>query len=277
MCINAVKLATVSFMLALLGQNDAWMLCKNQGKTRERMRMSLYFATTKPDVHVHPVKPQSNQDIMDLADMRYSEWIQGEETGEKTPSLGAFRMATAEIVQERAQEGAMTFLARVESNTKSQPKAQAAAVVGSAELSPIELKGLLPVSHLATTRKWLYVTDVVTSATHRRLGVGTKLMDAVERAAALQFNATRIYLHVRSENSGAMEFYFKRGYQKTSMCYSKEVDEDKLAEAAGAREQILLQKELVAGDYDDEQMQKRNNIKKRSARGGNKGFAKKND
>ena len=83
-------------------------------------------------------------------------------------------------------------------------------VVGSAELSPIELKGIVPeVSNLATTNRtqWLYVTDVVTSTAHRRLGVGTKLMDAMERAAMLQFNATtRIYLHVHPENIGAMKF-----------------------------------------------------------------------
>mmetsp|Transcript_8475 Transcript_8475/g.20385 ORF Transcript_8475/g.20385 Transcript_8475/m.20385 type:complete len:220 (-) Transcript_8475:1316-1975(-) len=210
--------------------------------------------------------------------MRYREWMQNEEKDEKTPSLRAFRMATAEIVQERTQEGALTFLARMQSNTKNDPKVQTTTVVGSAELSPIELKGLTPVSHLTTNRKWLYVTDVVTSTKHRRLGVGTKLMDAMERAATLQFNATRIYLHVRPENIGAMTFYFKRGFQKTTMC-SEEVDATKLAEAAGARGQILLQKELITstGDNDDEQTHKRNSMNKQRARGGNKGFAKKKE
>ena len=149
-------------------------------------------------------------------------------------------------------------------------------VVGSAELSPIELKGIVPeVSNLATTNRtqWLYVTDVVTSANHRRLGVGTKLMDAIETAATLQSNATRIYLHVCPENIGAMKFYFKRGFQKTTMC-SEEIDADKLAAVAGARGQILLQKELITGDNADEQIQKRNSMNKQRTWGGYKGFAK---
>lgn len=274
MIANVVVFAIATFLL-ILDQNEAWMLCKNEGKTKER---SLYLhASRNPDVSVDTVNTQSRQDILDLADLRYHEWMQGEGIDEKKPSLGAFRMATAEIVQERAQEGAKTFLARIQPKIpfpKNEPKVQTITVVGSAELSPIELKGLTPASHLPTNRRWLYVTDVVTSTTHRRLGIGTNLMDAMQIEATSQFNATRLYLHVHPENIGAMEFYVKRGFQKTTAS-SQEIDEAKLAEAAGARGQILLQKELIIGGNDDvEQIHRRNIRNKHRRRDCNKGFAK---
>lgn len=107
---------------------------------------------------------------MALADLRYEEWMM-EEAPETRPSLQAFRMATAEIQQERMADQAIPFLARCEptadgdekvggggfggggggvgSKKKSARKAggkktkdaKVTEVVGAAELSPIEFNG----------------------------------------------------------------------------------------------------------------------------------------
>lgn len=255
-------------------RSDALIHFKNQ---KENIAETTLFSIKKPrfpEIYVRPIELQSTQDILELADMRYHEWVQCDETDHKTPSLGAFRMATAEIAKERAQEGAVMYLARMQSNTEQ--GVQTTIIVGSAELSPIELQGLMPGSHQISNRKWLYVTDVVTSTNHRRLGVGAALMDAMESAAMLKFNATRIYLHVRPDNIGAMEFYLKRGYQKTPR-HQENVNSTKLAEAAGAIGQTLLQKELVAdSNFNDKQQDNRKLIKS-LAIVGNKGFGKRKE
>lgn len=267
MNLEAVLFATILFML-VSDESFAWILPQNARSIPAATR--LYAKKTHPvRVDVCPVDTRSSQDVMDLADMRYREWIQDDGTDQNTPSLGAFRMATAEILQERTQEGAMTFLARIPSKDSSMT------VVGSAELSPIEVRGLTPPSLSETESKWLYVTDVVTSSSHRRLGVGTALMDAMEREAALQLNATRIYLHVCTDNTGAIEFYCKRGYleAKTS---DDQVDTEKLAEAAGAIGQMLLQKELILGEMqeNDPARQRKQVGFGKQKQGGKKGFGK---
>ena len=241
-------------------------------KFERKVCLTTLFSSKSPLVHVRPLELQCTQDIFDLADMRYHEWIQVlDDKTEKTPSLGAFRMATAEIVHERTRDGAVTFLARMNNLAKVQAEST---VVGSAELSPIELQGLVPASHLKANKKWLYVTDVLTCTNHRRLGVGTALMDAMENAAVSQ-NGTRIYLHVHPENIGAIEFYIQRGYQTS--CCPEEVIATKLAEAAGAIGQTLLRKELAVSEKNhivDHQNQKRNGIHPRTK--GGKGFGKQN-
>jgi len=97
--------------------------------------------------------PVLTRDLVDVADLRYDEWISGDEDDDDDdeiesdgsssrrrrrrtppPTRGAFRMATAEIAAERSALGAVVFLAR---------SSAAVAAAGSAELSPIEFDGAL--------------------------------------------------------------------------------------------------------------------------------------
>lgn len=183
-------------------------------------------------IEVHPIATQ--KDVLDLADLRFDEWMLNDSDSSSTPpSRYAFRMATAEVTDERGQEGAVSFLATMGPST---------IVVGSAELSPIELRGTMDASTTANT-PWLYVTDVVTSSNHRRLGVGNALMDAVEEHASQHMSCTRIYLHVCPDNEGAIRFYNKRGYSQVSN--NAELDAKSLAQAAGTEGQFLLFADLA--------------------------------
>jgi len=201
-----------------------------------------------------------NLDTIGLADLRYDEWIGNsnsnsnstphttEQTTARPPSRYAFRMATAEIASERSEAGAVTFLA------KQLQQQQQQIVVGTAELSPIEFEGTsVPVAHQQQTQTQtqtqkhvsLYVTDVVTSSKHRRMGIANQLMDALEHYAyehhAVATTGTHaasndndgdndgdndnddddsnnaivtLYLHVKPDNPSAQSFYAnpKRGY-----------------------------------------------------------------
>lgn len=107
----------------------------------------------------------------------------------------------------------MAFLARLE-DAISIP-------VGAAELSPIEFDGAITTKQsddkdaaqqLPTI---LYVSDVVTSSSHRRMGIASTLMDALETFAFEKSGAgTMLYLHVKEENMVAQKFYTNpsRGY-----------------------------------------------------------------
>ena len=89
-------------------------------------------------------------------------------------------------------------------------------VVGAAELSSIELQNCIINSNsidqdidIATP---MYITDVVTSSTHRRFGIGTKLMAEVERVAVYEMNTRIVLLHVEYDNIPARKFYERLGY-----------------------------------------------------------------
>jgi ribosomal protein S18 acetylase RimI-like enzyme len=168
---------------------------------------------------------KTTADILALADIRYNEWIA---TGEDGPSQRAFRMATIEIFQERAEAGAVTFLAWADDGTAA----------GAAELSPIELQG-------ATTENMLYVTDVVTVYSHRRKGCAASLMDAMETEATTK-GASYLLLHVKEDNIEALAFYRnpRVGYQER-LLESSSLDTIKLAKNANTEGQILLMKMLA--------------------------------
>ena len=192
---------------------------------------------------------KSFADMQSLADLRYQEWIVHVPKDDYVPSRPAFRMATAEIHQERSEEHAVTFLARLRS-----------IVVGAAELSPIELQGCFHTtgtnnnvnngdtektsgtSSSATTTynnvnnnyQYWYVTDVVTARTHRRMGVAKTLMEGLEQyadkvlreevkqqrrtaaspsASSSGMMQTVFLLHVKPDNDAALGFYRTLGYK----------------------------------------------------------------
>lgn len=127
--------------------------------------------------------------------------------------------------------GAISFLARFDDD-----KYQTA--VGAGELSPIELWGAVVSEN--ENGSFLYVTDVVADQTHRRAGVGTALMDAMEEHA-MQQGISELFLHVEKDNAQAIKFYEKRQFKVPS---GAALDVDCLAKNAGTEGQMLLSKTL---------------------------------
>lgn len=169
----------------------------------------------KNEIQVSIVK--TNDDILSLADLRYQEWMSEDPN---PPKLSSFRLATAEIYHERKDEregGSTVFLATMLDNNISDNRHTAPVPVGAAELSPIELRGVFNSNDdnkLANDLREampLYITDVVTSSAHRRLGIGSNLMNAVETTAR-ELGSRFVFLHVEHVNIGAMQFYKRLGY-----------------------------------------------------------------
>jgi len=211
---------------------------------------------------------RSHADIVALADLRYDEWIANSDDASNTgsspaspppPSRLAFRMATADISAERSEGGAMAFLARLEVDPNDDDdgdgEAPSSIPVGAAELSPIEFDGAIVQNHssgegedtiLSPTR--FYVTDVVTSSKHRRMGIANTLMDALESYAAEKFETdnTLLYLHVKEDNVAAQKFYrdARRGYAIPTSDQLRHIDVSQLEENADTAGQVLLFKSL---------------------------------
>jgi len=228
--------------------------------------------------------PVLTPDIVGLADLRYDEWMASSETETETetettiangesmsrspPSRYAFRMATAEILSERSEGGSVTFVAKLQlqlqlqlqrqqQKQKSKSKeTQERIVVGAAELSPIEFEGIVLPHDPSSDAKQvgLYVTDVVTSSLHRRMGIANRLMDALEHYAYEHYAVNKtadananananaaneavvvtLYLHVKANNPLARSFYSnpQRGYVLWDTKADTDADTD--AETVGA-------------------------------------------
>jgi len=224
---------------------------------------------TSPTITVNAVTVTSPTDVLSLADLRYDEWIvaadvdqaaRGSNDGDDKnshppPSRYAFRMATAEIVEERSEAGATAFLALLDNNDITDTGISSA--VGAAELSPIEFDGAIRNNIIDTDIKhvlpsMLYVTDVVTSSQNRRMGIANALMEALEQYAYETYgNGTALYLHVKPDNEAAQAFYTnpKRGYSCVSTTNPDDlkdsiIDMDRLEENSGTAGQILFCKVL---------------------------------
>jgi len=193
-------------------------------------------------------------------------------------------MATAEIYQERKIDGAMVFLAKKNNDNNNNNDADGNSSVGAAELSPIELKDVIVLPNSidneqqqqrnkadnTSSNLLRYVTDVVTSSSSRRLGVGSILMDAVEKSA-WDLGTRCLLLHVEDENDMARRFYEKLNYvyvgkehaaaaAATTLVDSSDrvsslnleetightinIDTTRLAVNAGTTGQLLMMKEL---------------------------------
>lgn len=191
---------------------------------RGRTSPSYNNVVPKPEVVVTPVT--THQDIVDLANLRFDEWI-----NDGTVSRSIFAMATADIMKERSANGAVAFLAKLNGTS-----------VGAAELSPLEF------GNLSLSKNLLYVTDVVTSKEHRRLGVASALMIALETAAKT-LGVAELFLHIKPENTAALHFY-----QSPQIGYGipqqlEGLDTNYLAENAGTVGQLLLSKVLEKGSH----------------------------
>ena len=260
--------------------------------------------STSGTISIHRIPSTSSSsssqavDLLEaLADLRYQEWMM-DEPPERRPSVMAFRSATAEIQQERMDDQAIPFLAHWNEGTDHDSSSSTAEVVGSAELSPIEFNGCFDLgataaasTTTATTtllassnntnistynhNQYWYITDVVTARTHRRKGIASELMKALEchasevllsslasttpSASATTTTATTttttttntstvLLLHVEPDNEGALKFYQRLGYdllgKPDAVDYLTGVDTDKLAENTGVSGQLLLGKQL---------------------------------
>jgi ribosomal protein S18 acetylase RimI-like enzyme len=210
----------------------------------------------RPRITVVPVTSEAS--VRSLADLRYDEWMcedghredgsGGAAAGRPPPSRHAFRMATAEVVAERTEGGATAYLALMEvggGGMEGGRAPQQPITVGTAELSPVEFEGVVEAASGSDAGQVLYVTDVVTSSRHRRMGVANALMDRLE-ADAIPAGSRSLFLHVERDNTGAMGFYTspRRGYEVASRAQLRGIDIDALNMNAGTEGQILLCKEL---------------------------------
>jgi GNAT superfamily N-acetyltransferase len=183
---------------------------------------SLWLTRNTDDVQIIIV--ESNYDILSLADLRYHEWMAKEDGG----SHSGFRLATAEIYRERKEGGSTVFLASIaplhcggdDAGKDENDRRRRFVAVGSAELSPIELKGVFidrgnddDDRYIGDAMLPLYVTDVVTSKAHRRHGIGSILMNRVARTA-WEMGSRILFLHVEYDNTPARTFYERMGYNE---------------------------------------------------------------
>ena len=245
---------------------------------RNRQRARPTAPGTKTNEVVVTASPvQTQADIVALADLRYDEWIANDNASDgddypssdpPLPSRYAFRMATAEIAAERTEGGAVAFLAKLAAagtqptaHTNTDGKSDDITVlskglpVGAAELSPIEFDGAITRqlsqdkdTSTAQQPTRLYVTDVVTSSKHRRMGIANTLMDALESFALEKFGTdTMLYLHVKNDNAAAQKFYQnpKRGYVAPTSEQLQNIDVRRLEDNAGTAGQILMCKSLL--------------------------------
>ncbi|OEU06144.1 hypothetical protein FRACYDRAFT_202262 [Fragilariopsis cylindrus CCMP1102] len=210
------------------------------------------------------------------------------------PSRYAFRMATKEIYEERSIDGSTVFLARlVVAETENNNNNDVAIVVGSAELSPVEFNNTNGAATIIKNlkededeeendddekHKYLYVTDVVTSSKHRRMGIANSLMDTLEKYAyndeeQEEYNDNNIndnnennkkkktkitlFLHVKVDNDAAQTFYSssRRGYCIPTSNQIQNINITQLEENAGVsgrgqEPQILLCKVLTTDEYE---------------------------
>ena len=167
-------------------------------------------------------KVSTNTDILSLAKLRYQGFVLDGSNAPR-PTLSNFCRATAEIYEERKLDGSIVLLYRTKTK-KNEDDDEEEVVVGAAELSPIELQGCVDISCTDTNdndnehydpnsiNAAMYITDVVTSSKHRRLGIGLKLMHEVERVAWKEMGTRIVFLHVKYDNIGARKFYERLGY-----------------------------------------------------------------
>lgn len=208
-----------------------------------RTGTTSFSSSSKTQIAVRPII--AAHDVQALADLRFDEWIAGVYND---TSRAAFQAATADLYGERAERGAVAFLARQDDGT----------VMGAGELSPIELQGALRKTNLAESGNRngndqgpiaaLYVTDVVTANQHRRKGVAQAIMQTMEDYTQEQSQgggSSCLLLHVHSTNAHARAFYTKIGYsEKLPPILEECLDTNCLAENAGTVGQVLLCKSL---------------------------------
>ncbi len=158
-------------------------------------------------------------------------------------------------------DGAMVFLAKrndhgdSSSNNNYYNDADGASA-GAAELSPIELKDVIVhPDDIDNSNLLRYVTDVVTSSSSRRLGVGSILMNAIEKSA-WELGTRCLLLHVEGDNVMARRFYEKLNYVyvgddgvaslnlDATVGHTINIDTSRLAMNAGTTGQLLMMKEL---------------------------------
>jgi len=250
--------------------------CKQNKPTEEQRAVEKEDSTASNHSIAIKVLPSASQkDFIALADLRYQEWMM-KEPPETRPSLHAFRMATAEIQQERMEGRAVSFLACLPTtNNVLEPLASRSGsfdVVGAAELSPVEFQGCFDekwcnnvhddnrftIPNTFNQYQYWYVTDVVTASTHRRKGIAAELMQTLERHALCSLthqkapfpvSETVLLMHVEPENVGALAFYQHLGYNilrepRTDVDNLAGLDVEELAKNAGVEGQLLLGKKL---------------------------------
>ena len=116
-------------------------------------------------------------------------------------------------------------------------------LVGMVDLSPAEL--LLPSHSLPPDGRYVCALSVVPS--HRRRGLGRRLMEAAERHAGATEGVTQLWLHVETAAAGTRSLYGQLGYEEMSAGdrrYAQFSDALNLGPNSGAVPNRLLRKAL---------------------------------
>ena len=121
----------------------------------------------------------------------------------------SFHLRILEKLRERLHQGAVCLIAIGTDILPSRLHVPQLRVLGSVEISPSDFRNT-SMEFIGHHRK-LYAMDLAVRQDVRRMGVASRLLDAVERYA-VQHSFREIYLHVEVENQAAKNLYEKNGY-----------------------------------------------------------------
>jgi GNAT superfamily N-acetyltransferase len=126
-------------------------------------------------------------------------------------------------------------------------------VIGTAEVSFHEFEGT-KLGMSRSSGSILYVTEVAVNHSYRRQGIAKLLMQAVDKIAALRKVET-VYLHVDTENRGAIQLYTDAGYKilpKDNLLFSEFTRKLNLHDGfTKGRNHHLLSKDLLQPTWHD--------------------------
>jgi len=106
-------------------------------------------------------------------------------------------------------------------------------------VSCAELEGAVKDSTTSNSGYW-YITDVVMTREHRRKGIASTLLAALERHAVIEStkDTATLYLRVESENEAAKAFYESQGFTAPTNEQLEGLDAEKLSINAGTQGQV---------------------------------------
>ncbi|KAG7361097.1 N-terminal acetyltransferase [Nitzschia inconspicua] len=168
-------------------------------KSRRTLSSFADFSATS-DLDVRVATPNDDLDIAQLRLSIFSDF---------TPQTQKmFCDRSCHLLSSRRQRGAVCIVA---TNQNRLPGEQIK-IIGTAEISFHEFIG----TRLGRARpkdSILYLTEVAVNTKHRRKGIASLMMEAIEKVAKNR-DAETIYLHVDITNLGALTLYEKAGFKK---------------------------------------------------------------
>lgn len=217
---------------------------------RSRLQANNSDSNTAGNVLVRAAKPA---DDLDIANLRLSVFSNFSPETRK-----AFCDRSCHLLSTRRHRGATCIVALAD-DRKHGPFLSPPTwpykdrIVGTAEISFHEFVG----TRLGMARPndaVLYVTEVAVNQSYRRKGIAKLLMKAVDKIASLRKIET-VYLHVDTENKGAIRLYRNAGYRilpKDNPIFSEFTRKLNLHDGfTKGRKHFLLAKDLKTPTWND--------------------------